>query len=273
MEFFRTAANPWGQSVLLGIAWDLMWVAIIAGLAFVVVHAIYVGFVAKPAAAAEVPAAPPDIPERLERHSVSARLSHWLMALAMFALLVTAFFPVLGIQFAWVTLHWIAGIVLLLAVLYHILHATLRQDFRAMWIEKGEVAEGMRDLRGFFRLSADSEQKRNPKYALDHKLYHHLAAIAGLAVIVSGVLMMIRIDTLFWNKNPYFLSDGTWGFIYVLHGLSGVALITLIMAHVYFAIRPEKRWMTQSMIRGWIGRDDYLRHHDPDQWKADAPGV
>jgi hypothetical protein len=29
--------------------------------------------------------------------------------------------------------------------------------------------------------------------------------------------------------------------------------------------------MTQSMIRGWIGRDDYLRHHDPDQWKVDTP--
>ena len=34
MEFVREAANPWGQNVLLGIAWDLMWVASIAGGAF-----------------------------------------------------------------------------------------------------------------------------------------------------------------------------------------------------------------------------------------------
>ena len=269
MEFFRTAANPWGQNVLLGIAWDLMWVAIIAGLVFVVGHAIYVALASKPALPEDAGGGPADVPERIVRHSMAARLFHWVMALSMFALLVTAFLPVIGIQFAWVTIHWLAGVVLVLAVLYHIFHATLKQDFWAMWINGADVREGVDGFRGFLKRSP-GEVSRGAKYPLDHKLYHHIVAIAGLAAIVTGVLMMIRIDTFLWAKNPYFLSDGTWGFIYVLHGLSGVALITLTMAHVYFAVRPEKRWMTQSMIRGWIGRDDYLRHHDPEKWKVDA---
>jgi hypothetical protein len=187
MEFFRTAANPWRQNVLLGIAWDLMWVAIIAGAAFVVVHAIYVGVVS---GSAEPDTAAPDpgsIPERLERHSMAARLFHWLMALSMFALLITAFLPVTGIQFAWVTIHWIAGMVLLLAVLYHVFHATLKQDFWAMWIGRDELAEGVQGLRGVFRRSADLEKRRGAKYPLDHKLYHHVVAIVGIAAIVSGV--------------------------------------------------------------------------------------
>jgi hypothetical protein len=187
MEFFRTAANPWRQNVLLGIAWDLMWVAIIAGAAFVVVHAIYVGVVS---GSAEPDTAAPDpgsIPERLERHSMAARLFHWLMALSMFALLITAFLPVIGIQFAWVTIHWIAGMVLLLAVLYHVFHATLKQDFWAMWIGRDELAEGVQGLRGVFRRSADLEKRRGAKYPLDHKLYHHVVAIVGIAAIVSGV--------------------------------------------------------------------------------------
>ena len=39
MEFVREAANPWGQNVLLGIAWDLVWVAVVAGVAFVALGA------------------------------------------------------------------------------------------------------------------------------------------------------------------------------------------------------------------------------------------
>ena len=53
-----------------------------------------------------------------------ARLFHWVMAGAMFVLLVTAFFPIVGIQFAWVTWHWIAGLVLTGAIIYHIIHVT-----------------------------------------------------------------------------------------------------------------------------------------------------
>ena len=58
--------------------------------------------------------------------------------------------------------------------------------------------------------------------------------------------------------------------MYVVHGLSGVSLIFLVAAHIYFAIRPEKRWMTWSMIRGWVDREHYLAHHDPAKWVVGA---
>ena len=44
----------------------------------------------------------------------------------------------------------------------------------------------------------------------------------------------------------------------------------MTIAHVYFAIRPEKRWQTRSMIKGWITREEYLQHHDPSLWPVDA---
>jgi cytochrome b subunit of formate dehydrogenase len=56
--------------------------------------------------------------------------------------------------------------------------------------------------------------------------------------------------------------------VYVIHGLSAVALVTLVIAHVYFAVLPEKRWITWSMIHGWISREKYLEHHDPRRWSA-----
>ena len=37
----------------------------------------------------------------------------------------------------------------------------------------------------------------------------------------------------------------TWGLMYVLHGLAGVGLIALVIMHVYFGLRPEKRAITK----------------------------
>ena len=62
--------------------------------------------------------------------------------------------------------------------------------------------------------------------------------------------MLIRVQTIFFPRNPYLFSDMTWGLMYVLHGLAGVGLIALVMVHVYFAIRPEKLAITKSMIFG-----------------------
>jgi formate dehydrogenase subunit gamma len=54
--------------------------------------------------------------------------------------------------------------------------------------------------------------------------------------------------------------------MYVLHGLAGVGLIALIMAHIYFALRPEKLAITKSMIFGSISREHFLEEHDPQRW-------
>src|ERR1700691_5289732 len=127
MGFLEWATSPWGQRVPIHIAWYLIWVCAIAGLAFLVVHAIWVKFFAKeevfqvtPLPAGELAA----IPEEVKRHSLAARLFHWIMAAAMLTLLLPAFLPKVGVQFPWVTYHWIAGIVLISSIIFHIIHAT-----------------------------------------------------------------------------------------------------------------------------------------------------
>ena len=54
----------------------------------------------------------PHLPPRIPRHSLAARLFHWVMAASMFTLLFTAFLPISGVKFPWVAWHWIAGLVL-----------------------------------------------------------------------------------------------------------------------------------------------------------------
>ena len=76
-----------------------------------IVHALYLIIVKPPKRFAErkADATAAAIPERVPRHSLAARLFHWIMAASMFTLLFTAFLPKVGIQFNWVVYHWIAG--------------------------------------------------------------------------------------------------------------------------------------------------------------------
>jgi formate dehydrogenase subunit gamma len=78
--------------------------------------------------------------------------------------------------------------------------------------------------------------------------------------------MIPRIRSGIFPRNPYYMSDATWGITYVTHGLAGVGLVGLVIAHVYFAIRPEKWWITKSMILGFITKRQYLEHHEPSRW-------
>jgi formate dehydrogenase subunit gamma len=209
--------------------------------------------------------------ERILRHHLADRLYHWGMAAALLTCLFTAFLPILGWKFEWVTMHWIAGVVLTAAILTHIVRAVLWQDFWSMVI-------GPRDLRSSWRFVARALGGSGPppqkaaKYSPLQKLFHMLVAALVLAIVATGLLMLAKIDTPFWRRNPYWLADTQWGMVYAIHGLCAMAMITLIMTHVYFAVRPEKLWMTRSMIRGWISHDEYLRHHDPQRWPVpEAP--
>jgi cytochrome b subunit of formate dehydrogenase len=265
------ATSPWGQNVPIHIAFFLIWVAAIAGLLFFIVHSIYVRYFAKPEefAGSVSPTLEATLPPRIPRHSLVARLFHWIMAAAMFTLLFTAFLPKVGVRFDWVTYHWIAGTVLTVSIIFHIIHASFFLDFWAIWPDREDLVDAWRRVRRFMGLPAPPP-RRFAKYPLENKLYHGAILATGLSAIGTGVFMMFRVRTIFFPRNPYLFSDMTWGLMYVLHGLAGVGLIALVMVHVYFAVRPEKRDITKSMIFGTMRREFYLTHYDPERWKVEV---
>jgi len=267
MGILEWATSPLGQRVPIHIAWFLIWVALIAGLAFLIVHAIYVRYFAGEIefASDTSTAETPEFPPRIPRHTLAARLFHWIMAAAMFVLLFTAFLPKVGIQFNWVTYHWIAGTVLTISILFHIVHATFCLDFWSIWPDRSDLDDTWKRFQRFIGRRAESPRKF-AKYPLENKLYHGVVMLSGLAVIVTGICMMFRVRTVFFPRNPYLFSDMTWGLMYVFHGLAGVGLITLTIVHVYFAVRPEKLPITASMIVGTMSREFYLKEHDPKRW-------
>jgi cytochrome b subunit of formate dehydrogenase len=153
-------------------------------------------------------------------------------------------------------------------VLFHIVRALFWQSLRTLWVGAADVRDALATVRSTLRRDAAPPPKPG-KYSVAQKLIHHAFAVVVLTTLVTGVLMLVRIDAPWWQRNPYILSNGTWGVVYVLHGLGALLLITMVMMHAYFALRPEQLLFTRSMLRGWITREEFAAHHDPQRWQVD----
>jgi cytochrome b subunit of formate dehydrogenase len=193
---------------------------------------------------------------RVQRHDGPDRAFHWVMAVSVFVLLITGIFPIIGIEFSWLTIHWIAGLVLTASVVFHILRSIFWQDPKTMLISPGDLGE-LTDM-----------SKKPGKFSLAQKGMHATVAVLTLLVIGTGLTLFAMIDTPWWDRTNA-LSESTLGWMFFLHGLSTLGLIGLICLHVYFGLRPEKRFYTRSMIKGWISKEELTANHDPELWSPD----
>ena len=264
--------SPWGESVFVHISWDLFWAALVGGLLFLLAHGAYMLFSQHHKRSSDevdrMEAARAGLPARIPRHGFVARMFHWVMAFSMLALLFTAFLPIVGVRFAWVQWHWMAGILLTASIMFHIVHATFFLDFWSIWVGPKDIPEFKAEM--MREIGKEIGGPKPGKYPLGNRLYHLAVLVAGVVVIGSGLVMMARVRTGLIDRNPYLMSDTAWGLTYVMHGLMGVGFVGLVIAHIYFALRPEKLWITKSMIFGTISRREYLEHHDPDRWVAEG---
>ncbi|HTY48572.1 MAG TPA: cytochrome b/b6 domain-containing protein [Steroidobacteraceae bacterium] len=175
----------------------------------------------------------------VRRHAGIDRLYHWLTAACVLVLLATGLLPHAGIAFDWVNLHWTTGIVLIALTLFHLLRSLIWKQVRTIWFT---VAQ----LRG----------QQVGKYSVAQKLMHHAMGVMVLCAVVTGALLLKKISTPLLVRDPYLFGAGTWGIIYAVHGLAAVSAVTLVMVHVYFALRPENRMYLLAMLTGRMSRAD-----------------
>jgi formate dehydrogenase subunit gamma len=209
-----------------------------------------------------------DEANRVMRHRLTDRLFHWTTAICFFVLLATGLLPVLGINFNWLAVHWVAGLVLIVAVLIHIIRIVRSRHLRYMWIGLKEFITSF--LQVMTVLSGKYSSPAKPgKYSVAQKVFHFGATVVVLTAAGTGIILMTGIDTPFWDRDPYFVSESVRGWLFALHGFATLISITMIIVHVYFAIRPEKRYFLRSMISGWVSRRNYEDNHNTDLWKEE----
>jgi cytochrome b subunit of formate dehydrogenase len=175
-------------------------------------------------------------PERITRHAAADRLFHWLTAATVLTLMGTALLPIMGMHFDWVPVHWVTGLVLVLLVIFHLFRSLAWRKLRSLWF------------------SADGRPVG--KYSVAQKLMHHAMGLMVLSAVVTGLLMLKKIETPFLTRDPYIFGSHTWGVVYVTHGLAALAAVTLVIIHVYFGLIPENRMYLRAMVRGWVTRQE-----------------
>ena len=160
------------------------------------------------------------------------------MAASMFVLLFTAFLPIVGVQFAWVhvALDGRAG-----ADRLDPLPHRPRDVLPRLLVDLGRARRTSPSSRPRLlrELGQDVPGPKSGKYPLGNRLYHLAMVVAGLGAVVTGVLMMWRVRTPFFTRNPYLLSDSTWGVTYVATGWPASALVGLVIAHVTSRCGPR----------------------------------
>jgi cytochrome b subunit of formate dehydrogenase len=205
---------------------------------------------------------------RVARHALAERLFHWILAASFLTLIVSAFGPILGWKVDWVAIHWIAGIVMTLAILFHVGRALLSLDFWSMMVDRT-------DLRNLWRGLVCQLSRRGPlpgrpgKYELGQKLFHWGIAGVAAGLVATGLLMLAKLDTPFWQRDPYWLSETTWGIVYTIHGICATLAVPMIILHVYFVLRPEHLHLLRTMMTGWETRREYLDDTDTSRWRPE----
>ena len=271
MDFVVWGHDPWQRPILQHLNWDPLWVSIFCVIMFVLAHAAYTmlssGKKRTPAETDILETASPDVPARILRHSLAARLFHWSMSITMFVLLVTAFFPIIGLGFDWVPWHYWSGVIFTAVIVWHIVHTTFWLDFWSIWAGPKDVPE-FRAL--MLRETGRIAHAPQPaKYPLGNQLYHWILTIVGLLVIVTGVLMMFRIDTPFFAHNQYLSQRAGLG-LGLRPPRAGRRLAGRPRGGAHL-LRPAAGPLVADQgddLRLDHPPQQYLEHHEPNRWRV-----
>ena len=243
MDIIRYRQDVWGEEVILGVSWDLLWVISVAAFVLLAAHAIFM------AALAKKKALPSSEGKRVNRHDAIDRAFHWIMAGSVLVLIATGIAPIVGLRISWLNIHWIAGLVLTFVCVFHIIRAMFWQDFKSMLLGPADFKEPF------------DESIKPGKYSFEQKGMHWAMTVLVVAVVATGVILFLNINSPWWER-PSVSDEGSLGIYFLLHGTATLGLIAFTAIHIYFAVRPEKRFYTRSMVTGWISEAEMKENHD-----------
>lgn len=296
IDVFRFARRA-GAEVIVGLSWDvLLLIALVATLTFLVHYVLRELLNPTDHTDSRDGPSKQEVEESLEaqgveeinRFSLAQRASHWVMAIAIFALMLSGFIimntdvtvKIVG-GLSWLLIHIISAIVLIGYVAFHLGHVAYKGTWSKMWVGTKEAKDLIVRFKNLIGLT--EEYPRQFEYPSAQKLLHWGVTATTLGVIVTGAVLWRRIETLaLWEATREFSFLGvtfglgtadtpglvSWSF--VLHDLFAVGLLGLVMGHIYFALRPNEWEITKSMITGRVTVEEYAEKYNPTSWKVGA---
>jgi formate dehydrogenase subunit gamma len=202
--------------------------------------------------------------DRVFRHDVPARITHWTHGIGTMMLLISGI--ALGLFFTpalveraqgvwtWMNVHFVFVVMFLFGTFYYGANTLLAAHrFREHLPTSNAIDYTKRHyglLLGFKKLTFPPEAK----YFESEKMAYLLALASTVVIILTGLVKVAA--------HALDLPAGLMGVITPLHDIATVAMLAFFLAHVFFAAVLPMSWpVLRSMFTGYVSLEHAKHEH------------
>jgi len=198
---------------------------------------------------------------QIRKYEIGARLFHWANVLFLVGLAISgvALFATAILRAPWLLIHELFSAGFIAALLLHVLVAPLRGEGRTMWFEARDWSDLKRIADNF--LGRTRDYPSFGKYDPWQKLYHALLTALSVAVIFSGVFLVLSAQA--WST----FSHNWMRNLRLLHDIGAFSFLAVIVGHIYFGIIRVNWPQLVAMITGRLDAAAFNRYHDTSRWQ------
>lgn len=205
------------------------------------------------------------------RHSLTVRLTHWLIALSGILLLFSGFgqmpmykrYNIVKIPgLSWsdnyeitLLLHYLGAIFFTAGIAFHLMYHFKRREF-AILPQRGDIKES---LQGLLSMLGLAKEPNHGKFQAKQRVIYAIFGSTGLVLVVTGLIKSYK------NLGPIIIDPMFLQVVAFVHTIAGMVFMMLFIAHV--AALLLYRPLIPSMFSGRIDRE-YVEKHHPD-WKVE----
>ena len=203
----------------------------------------------------------------VQRHSLTVRLTHWLIALSGILLLFSGFgqlpmyarYNVVKIPgLAWssnyeitLLIHYVAAAFFCAAILFHLVYHFRRKEFGIV-PRKGDIGES---IKGFKAMFGAGKEPAHDKFQAKQRIIYAIIGMTSLTLVVTGLIKSYK------NLGPIILDPIVLQWIAFIHTGTGMLFMILFLAHIA-ALMFKQHWpLIPSMFSGKISAEYARLHH------------
>lgn len=203
---------------------------------------------------------------KIKRHSLIEIIEHWSIAISGIVLLFTGLgclplykrYYITEIPgFGWTAdfynvtvVHYIASVIFVSAVIFHIFYHGLRGDF-ALLPKRGDISNSFKVIAAMIGLGKEPPSE---KYLPEQRIAYVGIGIIVIVLVLTGILKVLK------NLEWIVLSPLAESINTLIHTLTGFIFMFSLIVHVGIVLLFKSNWpLLRSMFTGYID-EDYVKH-------------
>ena len=203
----------------------------------------------------------------VQRHTLTVRLTHWLIAVSGILLLFSGFgqlpmyarYNVVKIPgLAWssnyeitLLIHYVSAAVFCAAIVFHLVYHFRRREF-AILPRRGDIGASIKGLKAMFGFG---EEPAHGKFQAKQRIIYAVMGITSLTLVITGLIKSYK------NLGPIVLDPMLLQWMAFIHTGTGMFFMILFLAHVAALLLKQHRPLIPSMFSGNIDADYARTHH------------